>query len=107
LPGLTVRRDGSPTSAGSFSYRSPARPQRNPKTGVSVEHPGGVSTEAAWRLDGPVVLLGGHVADQVLPAAEDRPDVPADLPGTEAPSLVELMRMSAPGRGTRVGHPGR
>lgn len=26
--------------------------------------------------------------------AEDRPDVPADLPGTESPSLVDLMRMT-------------
>src|SRR5690606_8333596 len=26
--------------------------------------------------------------------AEDRPDVPADLPGTESPSLVELMGMT-------------
>lgn len=26
--------------------------------------------------------------------AEDRPDVPEDLPGTEAPSLVGLMRMT-------------
>ena len=27
-------------------------------------------------------------------AAEDRPDVPSDLPGTESPPLVELMRMT-------------
>ena len=26
--------------------------------------------------------------------AEDRPDVPRDLPGTKSPSLVELMRMT-------------
>jgi epoxyqueuosine reductase len=27
-------------------------------------------------------------------AGEDRPEVPEDLPGTESPSLVELMRMT-------------
>lgn len=35
--------------------------------------------------------------------AEDRPDVPADLRGTESPSLVELDADDARGYGSRTG----
>ena len=50
-------------------------------------------TSTSWRFDPSIASFVRPISPDWR-AAEHRPGVPEDLPGTESPSLVELMRMT-------------